>query len=248
MSVSFDPKYIKFSKSTSTPDFPQKSNCVGYWTFNETTGDYTDSSGNSNTGLPTGIVHNSSGKMDYCVEYDTDSDYVRVANSETFHAVGPGYTVAFWFKIDQLPSTAARIFYILRQINSTYGKSIQVSIPNDDDHLAVEVYDIDGVAYAASTNYSWSLGTWYHVVVVIQSGTPIYIYVNGSESSTTHTPANYGSMAIVHPDSSSYIGAMSAASTSAIDGCIDEMGWWYNYLSSSEVSDLYNGGAGNTYH
>jgi hypothetical protein len=103
-----------------------------------------------------------------------------------------------------------------------------------------------GVLYTGSTEYSIgttlvpSLNTWY-LVTLIKSGTTGTMYVNA----TGYTPVTVGAV------SNTTVGAFSIGSpfgaTELFPGSIDEIALWNPALSASEITQLYNGGAGFQY-
>jgi len=97
---------------------------------------------------------------------------------------------------------------------------------------------LSGVAWADSGYYFLNTNIWYHVVMVRTSGT-LNFYVNGTitSGSNTSTPAT--------PTTLSQIG--SQVGIRFFNGKIDEVGFWNRALSSTEITQLYNGGAGLSY-
>jgi len=103
-----------------------------------------------------------------------------------------------------------------------------------------------GVANDANIyNWDWSVDTWYHLVYTYD-GTNVYGYINGTGVGTS-TPAsgngtnnnNADRFSILAYDTGQAIG-------NYFSGLVDEAGVWNRALTQTEVTDLYNSGAGQT--
>lgn len=90
------------------------------------------------------------------------------------------------------------------------------------------------------TGITPSTATWYHCVVIQNSSTSVTIYINNVETNTAATTF----VATVGQFYLAYLGRSGAWYT---DGRIDEVGIWNRALTSTEVGQLYNGGAGLAY-
>lgn len=81
--------------------------------------------------------------------------------------------------------------------------------------------------------------TWYHIVVT-KAGTLLTVYQNGVSQGTDNTVDS----TMTDGTTALEIGAYQegGARSNFVDGVIDEMGCWSRAITSSEVTDLYNGG------
>lgn len=89
------------------------------------------------------------------------------------------------------------------------------------------------------TGYTLPLNTWVNLVITY-SGTNAYVYINGNQVYTTSITISTGSSFFlfgVHPNSSSW----------GHVGYLDEIAIWNRQLTSTEVTQLYNSGAGLQY-
>ena len=89
-----------------------------------------------------------------------------------------------------------------------------------------------------------STSTWYHVVVTYDgsadvSGVKIYLNATEPASSNTYNACSSTSLTSV----STIIGGTNAF----FNGILDEVGIWNRELTSTEVTELYNSGAGKQY-
>lgn len=96
-----------------------------------------------------------------------------------------------------------------------------------------------------TTGLTWSTGTWYHLVVVIDQTYGNRIYRNGVNIELA-TNTVTGSSLQNGTDSSTYFGDAKSGGF-AFDGIIDEIGIWNVALTANEVYNLYNGGTGSFY-
>lgn len=117
----------------------------------------------------------------------------------------------------------------------------QVKLRNTDSHIvfrsnnATDAADVDSGVTA-------TVNTWYYVGLVMNSSTNIDFYVNGSAVATGTTVFNAATL------SKFAIGALARGTPiQPYSGVADEVGWWTRALTSSDFTQLYNGGAGNQY-
>jgi hypothetical protein len=96
------------------------------------------------------------------------------------------------------------------------------------------------VSVTASNFGALSTGTWYHTVLTFNNiSKAAVLYVN----TTSNTATGSGNV----PASSSEFWIGRDSGQGFWDGRMDQVGLWKKVLSSSEVSQLYNGGAGLSY-
>jgi len=222
------------------------SNAVAYWNFDESLGIFLDKVGGY-VGTGSGIIYNASGKLNRCVEFDTNTDYITVPNNPGFVPTNDKYSISLWFKMDVLPSVAKRNYILTRLYDNAIGKhSLQISLPSDGNYLHFEVTNNTSTAYGTDAEYPFITGVWYHIVCVnMGSGIPALIYINGSNGTSWHSATFTGT--ILKANGTLRIGNISTSGTSAIDGSIDELGLWNRELLSTEVLSLYNSNSGLTY-
>jgi len=94
-----------------------------------------------------------------------------------------------------------------------------------------------GGSTITNTNYNWTDYNWHHVVVT-KEGSSVKVYVDDTNTYS-------GSYTYTIGDYNMYFGTWNYHSFR--DGKIDEIGLWSRALTSDEVTELYNSGAGFTY-
>jgi len=203
---------------------------------------------NSNNGTDTDITYSAAnGKIVQGAGFNGTTSKIMVADNAAFDITGD-FSMSCWIKV-----AAQQTFRFISK-NGTQG----AYTVNYRDDRGARGYGLD-VFVDESTNYSkydvlWSPaqvltnGTWYHLVVTWHiTGTntnTATFYVNGSSIGT----ANGTNVDALNSNNQSFqIGTNDEGTNSFLNGAIDEVGLWSRALSSTEVTQLYNGGAGLQY-
>ncbi len=164
---------------------------------------------------------------------------------------GGDLTVSFWFRTDSVIDTDyERVLVIL---GDTWGFANGVSW-GIQQHKVGTTQKLDFFTSSDGTTIhhlletqSLTVGTWYYIVVTYTASTHIAeIFVNGSSlgsGSVTDTSlfSTTGPLWVM----SGYVS--DAGYGQNTEGTIDELGIWSRVLSGTEISALYNGGAGFQY-
>jgi hypothetical protein len=179
------------------------------------------------------------GKVNNGVDFGSSNTtkYLSIASPTGLPTGAGARSIAFWFK------TPASLVYA-RDVAVGYGtastgQGFEISyIGTTAPDLFVDIYNGGG-----GVSYTWSADTWYHVVVTYSgSGTNAIGYVNG----TSLGNIALGGTPNTGVGSGMQIGRRATTGDSYLDGKVDEVGIWSKALSTTEISDLYNGGAGQT--
>lgn len=175
----------------------------------------------------------------------SNAQLVRFPDLRTFDQTGT--TISYWFKTD---STSGSTDTMLGGRNSAGNASGTLLLMQPALHASGLMFlryrDNGGTQLAPDwyTVQATNTGTWWHAVLTLNS-TNATIWLNGSVSSsranTFTTGINLGALYICadpYPNN---------GGRNWCSGTVDEIGVWNRSLSSSEISDLFNGGAGNQY-
>jgi hypothetical protein len=221
---------------------------AAYWTFDDdnTTGiNPADVTGNGHGGTGTGVTAGATGKILEAFTYDGADDYITVSNSDTSDFSTSDFTMAGWFKFDNL-GVADRILWSSTQATISAGTINYDALVTSAGSVGCQ----QRTSSSANKNNFWSYGSvlntsqYHHIACVYDTtGSKLQLYVNGvlrSQNNDTYTPA-------ARTPSALRIG-MRVDSYGDFDGEIDEVGRWDSALSSSEISDLYNDGDGLSYY
>jgi hypothetical protein len=209
-------------------------NLVHYWKFDELSGDAADSVG-SLTLTNTNTVTYVSGLINNGANFVRVTDQKLATTTDIFGSTLTAYSINLWTKIVTAPTSGnlSRFafqldtpgFFVISYFNDAGTLKIRCETPTQDLRYTVT---LSTVAYTMVT-FTWD-------------GTDIILYVNASNvatvgETTTDTTGTTGFC----------LGNQNNANT-GLTGIMDEVGFWaQRAISSSEVTSLYNGGAGLAY-
>jgi len=210
-------------------------NLAAYYKFDENSGNSVGDSIGVNTGTWGGTLGSqwTPGKINSGGNFNGSDNNVK---SNLWSNAISNISMGGWFK------------------SSDYTKSRQCIISNGNGAGGGGGYAIilsgngttDGSLYILNHGIAWDFGShkvqdnnWHHVMMTYD-GTTILLYLDNSQIYSGGNPS-FGT-----PVTNSYIGDDNSGS-GFFKGVLDEMGFWTRALSSSEVSQLYNSGAGLQY-
>jgi len=200
-------------------------NLVSYWKMNESSGNAVDELG-TNTLTNSGVTYAAAKINNGAVFNNVSTTYLEKASVASV----TDFSFSFWLKmtswgsanpiIDKLPGgTGYRVW------GGTSWSGLLLTVNG------------------TNWSYVWTptTGVWYHLVWTYSGGTA-YLYKDGN---TTPVDTKTG---LTLTDGSQTLGfGNRAAHDQKMDGALDEVGYWSRAITSSEVSQLYNGGSGLTY-
>lgn len=220
---------------------------IGYWNFNEGTGNYAnDSSGNglnltlgggTAAYMPTWTI----GKLGGGLSFDGINDYTTAANNSLF-LPSTDMTFAGWIKLNQTASAKAEDIILFRKSHSASPwQSYQLYIAAADNKVNFQWITTGQVYYGAtSTTALTTTGTWYYLVVVVKNATPMKIYLNGADNTSSGSTT---SGTIFISNGSLTVGAADY-NQKRLDGLMDDVRFYNRALTAAEVTTLYNSGNG----
>jgi hypothetical protein len=203
---------------------------VSYWELEETSGTRVDSHG-SNDLTDLNTVSYATGKQGNAADFERgNSEAFSLALGSTGLELKDNFSVSFWFKAESLAT------YHQFYTSGTQANQWRLGIRSGTPQLR---FTIDSIAdYTAATTISTD--TWYHIVY-IKNGTNIKIYLDNSLDLDTTVSAS-----VTTPSGTAYFGRLAGAD-GFLDGLLDEFGFWGRSITSDEVAELYNSGAGLSY-
>ena len=172
--------------------------------------------------------------LNYALDFDGTNDLAYVANSSDFEP--DNFTVQAWINLDAFENED---YFVYRH------KTWFIGFSRSGTKIEGGVRDDDGDwLYPISTTTPSAGGGWYHVVLVFNgtgsSTEYAYLYINGSledtESSSNHdlnSQSNYVSVGAKNN---------SGSISNYFNGQVDEVVFWNEVLTASEVTALYNSG------
>jgi len=211
---------------------------VGYWKHDNATTDGTTSidSHGINNGTITGAVTGVDGKINEAYTF-SDCDKVAISPRTGFPTGNGAFTYVAWVNPDTISG------------HTTLGTIIEYgefpdSLKSVNLHLR-ETGEIrlawrGGLEVKSTTNLT--VGNWFHVAGTY-SGSEAKVYVNG----VLEANESYSSSNLVNDHATIGVYPWATGDTYCFIGTIDEVGIWNRTLNSTEISDLYNSGAGLAY-
>lgn len=208
---------------------------IAYYKLDESSGNPVDSknsydlTNNGTTPYATGLISN-------CADFGTSNStksLSRTGNPATT-VNGGNFTISYWGKVVSGATYQCKV-EIQCTTNGAWFRAY-VGLDAQNNRWLAGWHGGNQIA----SGQTFSTSTWYHVVITNNGGT-LEMFGNGVSKGTT---------AVHYGGSLSATDNFSIGNTNAIgygDGYIDEVGVWDSVLSGTEITDLYNGGAGVTY-
>lgn len=205
-------------------------NLIEYWKLDSTLNGSLGSINLGQTGVSAGYE---AGKIGNAMRYNSTSNvFNTIAHT---NVLGAG-TVNFWFyRIGTGSGTSWRMF-----AKTQVGVTDVVGILFQNDGKRMNVFMADANVYTASAD-QFADSTWY-MVTLTWNGTNIISYVNGAQVNSTASASTVASNAQPYT-----IGGWDGNNNQQANGRVDEFGFWSRALTSTEITQLYSGGAGLTY-
>ena len=205
---------------------------LAYWTADNTTD---DALGNYNGTLVNGATYGT-GIINQGFSLDGVNDYVTMGNVLDFDGSTP-FSFSCWVYINALG------------VDAIFGKSQQSPYNGYGLHIQTDslyYFHLGGSSLLQVSSGPVILNSWHHIVITYNgnkthSGFKMYI------NNVSKTPLNtYGSFTGSSSSSLPFeVGRQGNAWY--FDGRVDEIGAWNRELTSLEVTELYNSGAGKQY-
>lgn len=213
--------------------------------------DTADSSGNGYTLTNNGTMPYNAAKIGNGFDGGTTNTtkWMNVNSNLGFTSQLQAWSISMWVSISTAPGSG--VYYMLATRFSgtgfTAGTSGTFRIYYNNNAGTKRIYIQNDMGGTAIYNVDLGTGTFHHIVFTFDgtntAGSGI-IYVNGSNVATGNL---YGTVDYTAFTTVLAIGSERNGSASWICGIVDEVGVWDKMLSSSEVTSLYNGGAGFQY-
>jgi len=221
-------------------------NLVSYWKLDETSGTRVDSHGSNNL-TDNNTVLSATGVISNGADFeDTNSEYLNITDaSQTGLDLTGNRSFSLWVKPETTPSSGngMAMFYKWGGSQAQYG-FIYADV-SGTKRLRFLGYNTCG---GSNINHDWthtlSTSVFTHLVLTYtQSNSDAELWINGVSQGIVDAGFTGGQ---------NCTGAFSISSLGSgiqwyWDGVIDEVGVWSKVLSSGEIGELYNAGAGFAY-
>lgn len=218
-------------------------NLQAYWKLDESSGNAADShstntlTNNNSTAFAAAKINNGADLE------ESSSQSLSIADaSQTGLDLSGDLSFSLWFKAESFNAGSERPL-IAKRVGAGNQRSFHFKLGSAGVNIGLLWYT-DGNTIGGNLSVVWSpsTATWYHVVVT-KSSTTVKFYVDGAQQGADQT----GSNATIYNGTAPFELGAFADSPEYWDGLIDEVGVWSRALTDSEVSTLYNGGAGLSY-
>lgn len=204
---------------------------IAYYPFEGNANDYF---GNYN-GTVTNATLTASGILGSAYSLDGTADYITASPPSTLFDGQSQFSVSCWVK----PTTVSS--YKCIACNRTNTDIKHWVLYRNSGTLGFDIYGSVS-SFGTTSSIGLSAGSWHHIVGTYNSGVS-KLYVNGvfGGSSTSGTITTMGTLG----STTLRIGRNTeSAGTQDFNGIVDEFGIWKRELTSTEVTNLYNSGAG----
>ena len=201
-------------------------NLAVYYSMDESSGSRADSVGGSSLSEYPGTINGASGKISNAAHF--------VADGYQFYLVGlnifsndQAFTVSGWYYFDADGAT-----HTLADYSSGFNL-----IRYSDNYIYASMRASSNTSIGSAA--AVTISTWYHVVMTHDPvGNTVNLILNdGTPQSTSHTAGTNGGANQLNFGDSGY----------SMRALVDEFGIWTRVLTSGEITQLYNGGAGLAY-
>ncbi len=224
-------------------------NIVSYWKFNESSGNAADSAG-SNTLTNNNTITYVAGKLSNAAHINSAStQYFSItdASQSGLDLVGD-FSFSFWVKYATLPADGIRALHFTKYLRAGNQRSYYCGLLNDTGTYYMDLIISSDGAATNNPRVTWTplTGTYYYFTVVFTAASSkTQFYINGAQQGADQT----GTITSIKNGTAKFEIGMNDGDESAQSYVFDqdEMGVWSRALTSGEVSQLYNAGAGLTY-
>jgi len=230
-----------FSGGTNAPSVPSDTmtrGLVGYWEFEEGTGQTVHNAANTgsvndgtlgaDTDVDTDDPAWGKGKNGGGMEFDGDNDFVNCGSDESFGVTE--FTIEAWVFIGAVPTGN-------KEIISKKDFGFRLLIDENTSKFSLNIYDTDLNWKAAKPTDTYTVNKWHHVVATRSSNGTLICYqdaIPGTSSSSANPKTNNNLVALG-------IRAVDL-STDPFNGSIDSVRIYNRALSAEEVRYHYNRG------
>jgi len=234
----------------ATWDYNTDLDLIAYYNMNETTGTTAiDIKGHDSNGTNTNVILGQTGKLISDYNYSTGTSSVTDLGSETPFDQGTGsFSVAMWFKtpVSSQQSLAA---HALMANGGTNRDGWYMYIGSDFAGKAQFQFNLSANTSDIHNIYSDNnvADNQWHFIVADYNGTHMLMYIDGVLQGT---PFLSGSPRDVANQKTSIGNAYYQGSYGNLQnfkGAIDEVSFWGESLSATDVNNLYSAGVGLTY-
>ena len=205
-----------------------------YWKMDESSGNAVDVVGGFN-GTNTSVTY-SAGKINNGANFNGSTSKLDLSTT----AFAPTTAISFSCWVNCTSYTSRQALFVKSDGVSNATSVFVFEVGNASGKATMSLFSGSNISTTSTSSLTTSV--WTHLVFTYD-GTNMNIYINGSLDKTTAGSITMNS--ITQGTALGYFGSLAALQ---LNGSLDECAFWSNYaLTSTEVTELYNGGTGLQY-
>lgn len=209
---------------------------IGYWKLDEVSGDCTDSTGITGTATNSGTVSSQTGILGNSREFTANTQYLTTPLTDLSYSAG---TINWWQYNNVAWNNNTNVCGIMGQ-GSLPELSFQKYL-NGNLYFGWNRSGDDDRCIIAASSSNWPQSTWVMYTFTWTSGGNSELFCNGSS-----IKVNSGGTTVSNIGTAFRFGVQ-AGTANTLNGRLDSIGIWNRVLTSTEITTLYNSGAGLEY-
>jgi hypothetical protein len=198
-------------------------------------------------GTPYGGLTYTAGKSGNAFTFNGTTAYVSLPNN-AFNSLTGDFSISLWVNFSSFSSIQCLLssYIFTPGVNDGFIGFRLVYFPSGS--ISFSLADINSVSTVLYTNnYSLLTSVFYNIVIIRKASTGTKIYINGSLSAN-NTDSRNPAYVTTYPAIGTAQYLLNNTTWYMSNGSkIDELNIWNKELTATEVTDLYNSGAGKFY-
>jgi len=217
---------------------------VAYYELEEASGDRIDSHGAYDM-TDVNTVAQGTGIQGNCGDFEqANSEYLTRSSDNTVFDGVTSFSISAWVYIESFTATYPTVASVWN--DGTTNRAWALAFVSQQPYFYISQSGDNATLQNVTSGATLSTGAWHHLVGTFNGGTGnVRIYVNNTQYTTAS--ARTGIFNSSAPFRIGHADRFASLTNGYFDGLIDEVGIWTKELTSTEVSDLYNSGAGIPY-
>lgn len=228
---------------------PLLTGLAAWWTFNEASGTRADSHVNGIDLTDNNTVSGTTGLLSNAASFDkANSEYFNAADDSALDFTTE-FTASLWLKQVAYGGSDYETYLA----KGTFTSSSFVIYNRYSASTLKILLNYNAILSQFNlTSFTLSTSSFDHLVVVYDgsqstNATKLRVFLNNSEKTGSGSFTGTVPTSLLDRSGDLYVGYMPGLTNSYFSGAMDEVGLWGRALSTDEISDLYNSGAGITY-
>lgn len=211
-------------------------NLVSYWKMDEVLGNALDAHGTDNLDS-VNAVPSVAGKLNNAKDFEeSPGEYLTIPSNASLQLGSVSFTFTAWVKFESMGGSSNHRFLMKYDGINNCEYWLGRNASTNRIQFMVNPTGTTSGSVGITANFSPSAGAWYFIAVWYDTATSFYsIQINNGSVDQ--------SAALSVP----FTGTAPFRIGSAMDGIIDEVGFWKRVLTPAERTEIYNSGNGLTY-